>query len=60
MTLFSEFVFRIAPLGPHSCLFSAVSLTSLPVSYCLPLCFLSTFPSVKLSKGRVSHGNWER
>jgi len=46
-TLLSEFVFRIASLRQHSCLFSTVSLTSLPVSYCSPLHFPPTFPSMK-------------
>ena len=46
MTLPSEFVFGIASRRQHSCLFSAVSLTSLPVSYCSPLYFQATFPSM--------------
>lgn len=47
MTLLSEFVFGIASLRHHSCLFSTVSLTSLSVSYCSPLHFPCTFPSTK-------------
>lgn len=47
MSLFSEFVFGIAPRRQHSCLFCPVSVTSLPGSYCSPLHLPSTFPSVK-------------
>lgn len=47
MTLLSESFFAVASLKQNSCLFSTVSLTSLPVSHRSLLHFPPTFPSMK-------------